>query len=150
MKRTKRGKTKHAKHMKRQTSMLSNKKGCPRRTNVGLDRVSIVPLDWNMDDTQTHAWTCRQACKDARKQRKQTSGTKQAWQATLHRAEVCIQQTGTRGMCLTSGQTQINHKGDGCNHTRTNPWGAESMARPRSREANIDIKYRSKQTYTCI
>ena len=26
-----------------QTSMLSNKKGCPRRTNVGLDRVSMVP-----------------------------------------------------------------------------------------------------------
>ena len=28
-----------------QTSMLSNKRGCPRRRNVGSDRVSIVPLD---------------------------------------------------------------------------------------------------------
>ena len=34
---------------------LSDKKGCPRRTNVGLNQVSIVPLDWSMDDTQTHA-----------------------------------------------------------------------------------------------
>ena len=38
-----------------QTNMLSNKKGYTRRTNVGLDRVSIVPLDWSTDDTQTHA-----------------------------------------------------------------------------------------------
>ena len=49
------GEKKHAKHMKGQTGMLSNQRGCPRRTNVGLDRVSIVPLDWSMDDTQTHA-----------------------------------------------------------------------------------------------
>ena len=28
----------------------ANKKGCPRRTNVGLDLVSVVPLDWSMDD----------------------------------------------------------------------------------------------------
>ena len=34
-----------------QTNMLSNKRGCPRRANVGLDQVSIVPLDWSMDDT---------------------------------------------------------------------------------------------------
>ena len=38
---------------KRQTSMLSNKKGCPRRTNVGLDWVSVVPLDWSMDEWHT-------------------------------------------------------------------------------------------------
>ena len=34
-----------------QTSILSNKRGCHRRTNIGLDLVSIVPLDWSMDDT---------------------------------------------------------------------------------------------------
>ena len=34
-----------------QTSMLSNKKGCPRKTNVGLDLVSVVPLYWSTDDT---------------------------------------------------------------------------------------------------
>ena len=45
------GASKHVKHMKRQTNMLSNKRGCPRRKNVGLDRVSIVPLDWSMNDT---------------------------------------------------------------------------------------------------
>ena len=38
-----------------QTNMLSNKIGHSRRTNVGLDWVSIVPRDWSMDDTQTHA-----------------------------------------------------------------------------------------------
>ena len=30
--------------------MLSNKRGFPRRTNVGLDRVYIIALDWSMDD----------------------------------------------------------------------------------------------------
>ena len=40
------GANKHVKHTKRQKNMLSKKKwGCPRRTNVGLDRVFIVPLD---------------------------------------------------------------------------------------------------------
>ena len=34
-----------------QTSILSNKRGCHRRTNIDLDWVSIVPLDWSMDDT---------------------------------------------------------------------------------------------------
>ena len=31
--------------------VIKKKRWCPRRTKVGLDRVSIVPLDWNMDDT---------------------------------------------------------------------------------------------------
>ena len=35
-----------------QTNILSNKRGCPRRTNVGLDQVSIVPICWSMDDTR--------------------------------------------------------------------------------------------------
>ena len=34
-----------------QTSILSNKRGCHRRTNIDLDLVSIVPLDWSMDET---------------------------------------------------------------------------------------------------
>ena len=29
--------------------MLSNKKECPRRTNVGLDLMSVVPLYWSND-----------------------------------------------------------------------------------------------------
>ena len=32
-------------------NVLSNKRGCPRRTNVSLDQMSIVPLDWTMDNT---------------------------------------------------------------------------------------------------
>ena len=33
--------------------------------------------------------------------------------------------------------------GDECNHTTTNPLRASSMAKPRTREANTSIKYRS-------
>ena len=44
-KKVKWGQTKHAKHIKEQTNMLSNNRGCPRRTNVVLDRVSIASLD---------------------------------------------------------------------------------------------------------
>ena len=60
MKHTKRHITKRAKQGK--TSILSTRKAkracyqtkreCLRRTNVGLDWVSIVPLDWNMDNTR--------------------------------------------------------------------------------------------------
>jgi len=39
------GPNKHVKHTKKQTNMLSNKRECPRRTNVGLDQVSIAPFD---------------------------------------------------------------------------------------------------------
>ena len=51
-----------------QTSKKASKRWCPRGTNVGLDRRSIISLCWSMDDTlasKTHAWTCEQACKDA-------------------------------------------------------------------------------------
>ena len=34
--------------------MLSNKRGSPRRTNIGFDRVSIVPLGWSMDNMHEH------------------------------------------------------------------------------------------------
>ena len=65
-----------------------NKRGHPRRTNVGLDRVSLVPLDQSMDDIQTNAWTCRKACKDAIKQRKPNKWHKasKACISALHRA----------------------------------------------------------------
>ena len=32
-----------------------------------------------------------------------------------------------------------------CNHTTTNPLRASSMVKPRTREANMSIKYKSKQ-----
>ena len=49
------------------------------------------------------------------------------------------------GMHLTIGYTSLGHKGDECNHTRTSPQEAQSMAKLRSRLANMDIKHRSKQ-----
>ena len=83
------GANKHARHMKGQTSMLSSKLWCPRRTNVGLDRVFIVPLDWSMDDTSKQGLMHEHVSKRAKMQKSkesQTGGTKQAWQS-YHRAE---------------------------------------------------------------
>ena len=45
---------------------------------------------------------------------------------------------------LTSGYIQTNPRKEGCNHTSTSPQRAQSMAKPRSREVNMEIKYRSK------
>ena len=56
------------KQVRRQKSKKTNKIWCPRGTNVDLDQMSITSLCWSMDDTlasKTHAWTCKQACKDA-------------------------------------------------------------------------------------
>ena len=59
-----------SKQAKGQKSEKANKRRCPRGTNVGLNRISIASLCQTMDDTlasKTHAWTCKQACKDAYK-----------------------------------------------------------------------------------
>ena len=58
------------KQAKWQTSKKASKRWCPWGKNVGLDQMSIVSLCWSMDDTlasKTHAWTCKKACKDAKK-----------------------------------------------------------------------------------
>ena len=88
-------------------------------------------------------------CIEAKKA-KQVAQTKHGKQHCTGRRRVCIKQTGIMGMHLTSGYTPIGHERDGYNHTRTSPRGAQSMGKPRSREASIYIKHRSKQTYTCI
>ena len=83
-----------------------------------------------------------------RSKERQTGGTKQTRQAYQHRMEqrkVHIRHTNMTEVYLTSGYTSLVHEGDGCNHTRTSPHGAQSMAKPRSREANIEIKHKSKQ-----
>ena len=46
------GKTSMLEHKKEQTNMLSSKRGRPRRTNVGLDLVFIVPLYWSTYNTR--------------------------------------------------------------------------------------------------
>ena len=59
---------KASKQARRQTSKKANRRWCPRGTNVGLDQMSIISLCWSMDNTlasKTHAWTYKQACKDA-------------------------------------------------------------------------------------
>ena len=138
--------------------MLSNKRGCPRRTNVGLNWVSIVPLDWSMDDNRLMHKHVGKRAKMQRKakwvaQSKQGKHNNVAWS----KERVCIKQTDTMKMHLTSGNTQTIHKRGECNYTSkwpqrltsTSPRRAQSMAKPKSRHA-IDIKYRSKKAYTCI
>ena len=158
-----------------QTSMLSNKRGCLRRTNVGLDLVSIVPWDWSMDDTcaikqsswnglrvscikdrsepardcrnynwwhkqehtRTHAWTCRQAWKDVKKD-KRAAQNKQGRHNIVRSKERYASSKPTSWICiLTSGYIQTSHKRDKCNHISQwpwipaciSPWKAKSMAR---------------------
>ena len=102
MKHTKRHITKRAKQGK--TSILSTrrakracyqtKRECLRRTNVDLDRVSIVQWEWSTSDAQTHAWTRRQVCKDTKKQRK-LNGWHKASKASIttsHEAEEGVYQ----------------------------------------------------------
>ena len=51
----------------------------------------IVPLDWSMDNTSKqglmHEHVGKRAKRVHRSKESQTGGTKQAWQATLHRVE---------------------------------------------------------------
>ena len=71
--------SKASKEATKQTSKKANKRWCPQGKNVGLDWMSIASLCWSMDDTlasKTHAWTWRQACKDAFKG---NEWHKQAW-----------------------------------------------------------------------
>ena len=73
----------------------------------------------------------------------------------MKRRKVCIKHTDTTEVYLTSGQTYTIHKRDRYNHTSkwpqrptsTNSLKAQSMAKPRSRQTNMNIKHRSKQTY---
>ena len=91
-----------------------------------------------------------------RSKKSKTGGTKQARQACQRRMErrkVCIKNTNTMEMYLTSGYIQTSPRRDGCNHTSkwpeiptsTSLQKAQSMPKPRSRQANMDIQYRSKQ-----
>ena len=78
----------------------------------------------------------------------QTGGTKQARQAYQHRTEqrkVHIKHTNTMEVYLTGGYIQTNPRRGRCDHTSTSLRRAQSMAKPRSREANMQIKHRSKQ-----
>ena len=103
-KRCQTGAKKYVKHTKRKTNMLSNKRGCPRRTNVCLNWVSIVPLEWSMDNTQTHAWTCRQACKRCKdaKKAKWVAQSKQGKQINIARSgEKCVSSTPTPQRCVS-------------------------------------------------
>jgi len=86
-----------------------------------------------------------QRCKEAKKakwvaQRKQGKHINIAW-----RREVHIKHTNTTEVYLISGHIQTNPRRNGCNHTSTNPRRVQSMAKPRSSEANMEIKHRSKQ-----
>ena len=60
--------------------------------------------------------------------------------------EGCVSGTPSpQGVYLTNGYIQLILRRDECEHTSTSPQRAQSMAKPRSREANMEIKYRNKQ-----
>ena len=103
-KRCQMGANKHVKHTKRETNMLLNKRECHRRTNVCLNRMSIVPLEWNMDDTQTHAWICKQACKRCKeaKKAKWVTQSKQGKHINITQSrEKCVSSTPTPRRCVS-------------------------------------------------
>ena len=129
------------------------KRWCPRRTNVGLDPVSIAPLDRSMDDTKTYAWTCKQVCKNEKKQRK-PNGWYKASIKTSHAVEKSVYQAHQHHRDVSHEWSHpTSHKMGGCNHASkwpqrpksTSPWRAQSMAKPRSRQTNMDKKHKSKQ-----
>ena len=100
----------------------------------------------------THRLMHEHVGKRAKRQRSkeiQTGGAKQAWQAYQHCTEwrkVYSKPINTTEVYLTNGHIQTSPRRDGCDHTSTSPQRAQSLAKPRSRVANIGIKRRSKQT----
>jgi len=77
-----------------------------------------------------------------RSKESQTGSVKQArhvYQHHTERKKVPIKHTNTMGVYLTNSHIQMSLRRDGCDHTSINPWRAQSMAKPRSREANMEI-----------
>ena len=80
-------------------------------------------------------------------QSKQGKHVNVACQRRMERRKVCIKNTNTMEMYLTSGYIQTSPRRDGCNHTSkwpeiptsTSLQKAQSMPKPRSRQANMDI-----------
>ena len=89
-KRAKWGQTKHDKHIKKQTSMLSNKKGCPRTTHRHM-----------------HEHVGKRA-KMRRGKKSQKGGTKQArkkYQLCIKWRERCVSSTPTLQRCISQVAT---------------------------------------------
>ena len=129
--------------------MLSNKRGCLRRTNVGLDQVSIAWIEVWTTHRLMHEHISKRATRKHRFKESQTGGIEQETKAYQHRMEqrkVQSKHTDTTEAYPTGGQIQTNPRRNGCNHLITKPTkGTKYIAKPRSREANIIIKHRSKQ-----
>ena len=63
-----------------------------------------------------------------------------------HEAEKGVyKHTDTTDVYLTGGYIQTNPMRDGCNHINTSPRRAQSIAKLRSRKANMEIKHRRMQ-----
>ena len=135
----KRGKTNMLSTRKGKRICYQTKMGCPKRTNVGLDQVSIVPWDWSMDDTRTYSM---QRCKEAEKakrvaQSKQGKHINIAWSR-----ETCVSSTPTPRRCITqvvtskwsTRGTYVTTQASGLKRpTSTSPQKAQSMAKSRSK-----------------
>ena len=102
--------------------MLSNKRGCPRWINVGLDRVSIIPLDWSMDDISEQRLMNEHVGKHAKmhkSEESQTGSTKQEKQA--HSRERCVSSTPTPRRCISQVVTSKQALG-GTNAATQSKW----------------------------
>ena len=105
-----------------------------------------------MDDTlasKTHAWACKQGCKDAYKP---MGGTNKhgkdsfAWSKKREGYTWIDTASEEASQMVTPKQGLM---GVGCNHTTTILLRMSNMTKPRTRKANTSIKHRSKQAYTC-
>ena len=126
----------------------ANKRWCPRGTNVSLDWMSITSLCWSLDDTlasKTYAWTCKQACKDAKKANGWHKQARQAYHCMEWKRERHAWSNRYHGNASQMVTSKQGLRGVRCNHATTNPLRASSMAKSRIREANISIKHKSKQ-----
>ena len=96
----------------------------------------------------THKLMHKHVGKHAKMQRKPNRWCKasKANISTLHGAEKDVNQEHQHHRGISRKWLHpINLRRDQCNHTNISPQRAQSMAKPRSREANMQIKHRSKQ-----
>ena len=87
-----------------------------------------------------------QRCKEAKKAKRVAQSKHGKYINIARKRKVYIKHTNTTKMYLTNGNNKTSSRGDRCDHISTSPWRAQSRAKPRSREAKMEIKHRSKQT----
>ena len=100
-----------------------------------------------------------QRCKETKKAKWGAQSKQGKHNIARSRERKCIKKTNIIGMCSLkwlhpnkpqTGWMQQQTSKWPQRPTSASPWRAQSMAKPRSRQANMDIKHQGKQAYTCI